>query len=238
MDKQHILHEIKRTAQANGGIPLGRERFSTETGIKAHHWGKHWARWNDAVREAGFEPNKLQDAYSEDLLFEKYAQLARELGHLPTSGELRLKSHNDPEFPFATTYDSRFGSKAKLAKRVLAHFQDKSGFEDVVALCQQYTSPRANTDIAAHTVPEMGFVYLTKSGRFYKVGKTNSAGRREYEIGIQLPEDYKTIHIISTDDPTGIEPYWHKRFEAKRKKGEWFLLTQEDVSAFKRRKFM
>jgi len=45
-------------------------------------------------------------------------------------------------------------------------------------------------------------------------------------------------HTVRTDDPTGIEEYWHKWFDAKRKNGEWLALESPDVAAFRRRQFM
>ena len=85
MTKQHILEEIKRTAKANDGAPLGRQRFFTETGIKDSDWfGMHWARWSDAVREAGFTPNQKNEAYEHELLVEKYIGLTRELASCNT----------------------------------------------------------------------------------------------------------------------------------------------------------
>jgi hypothetical protein len=71
MTKEHILSEIRRTAAANGDVPLGvHHRFFAETGIKESDWrGKFWVRWSDAVKEAGFQPNELTAARTnEDLL--------------------------------------------------------------------------------------------------------------------------------------------------------------------------
>ena len=85
---------------------------------------------------------------------------------------------------------------------------------------------------------ELGYVYLMKAGRFYKIGRTNALGRRERELSIQLPERAEVAHSIKTDDPSGIEEYWHRRFHDRRKNGEWFELSAQDIAAFRRRKFM
>jgi hypothetical protein len=82
-------------------------------------------------------------------------------------------------------------------------------------------------------------VYLLHLGKHYKIGRSNAFGRRERELAIQMPERATTVHVISTDDPVGIEAYWHKRFADKRVRPDagWFALDGPDVAAFKRRGF-
>src|SRR5207237_1245921 len=53
-NRDTILAEIRRTAAENAGKPLGMARFRDETGIRPEDWeGRYWARWSDAIREAG-----------------------------------------------------------------------------------------------------------------------------------------------------------------------------------------
>jgi hypothetical protein len=80
MTKQNILDEIKRTTEANKGKPLGGPRFSKETDIKESDWaGRYWARWSDAVREAGYEPNSMQEAYDEPYVLEKLSAWTKQI---------------------------------------------------------------------------------------------------------------------------------------------------------------
>ena len=237
MKKSHILSEIARTAAANGGVPLGARRFESETGIRRLDWfGKHWAKWGDALQEAGFAPNEFQSAFDDELLLGKYAEYARELGRLPTAGELRLKRRNDPEFASWNTF-ARFGTKAEMAKKLMEFCRSNQGFDNLVEQCEHYVhSAASEEDEPPAEEMVIGYVYLLKHGsrREYKIGRTNNRLRREGEIGIELPERIEPIHVIETDDPAGVEAYWHRRFAERRLKNEWFALTAGDVQAFKR----
>ncbi len=239
VEKSHILNEIKRTTKENGGAPLGRARFETEVGIKYSDWyGINWGRWGDALREAGFPSNKLQGAYEEKDLIEKLITLTKEIGRFPVEGELRMKRRKDPTFPSHGAF-ACLGSKHQLKARVIEYCRSHPGLEDVADICAKETSaPEPDRNERSRDDEPLGYVYLLRSGRNYKIGKTDSFGRRERELSIQLPEKPGTVHVIKTDDPGGIERYWHERFAAKRKYGEWFELDPSDLKAFKRRRFM
>ncbi len=237
MQKEDILAEIRRTAQENSGIPLGRERFEHTTGIKPYDWAKYWARFGDALQEAGFEPNTLMTAYSEDYLLNKLVELTQELGKFPTHAERRMKSFNDPSFPNVATFQ-RLGNKRQVLTKMLAYCSDSSQHTAIVNLLNDElaTTPDATARQAEANNGDIqyGFVYLFKSGHYYKIGMTKDTVRRGSELRIQLPESMDLIHSIQSDDPSGIEAYWHKRFEAKRMNGEWFSLNSADIRAFRR----
>jgi hypothetical protein len=234
VDKRDILREIHRIAEENGGVPPGARKFMSETGLKEKQWrGRYWARWGDAIQEAGLARNQPAEAYGDDGLAERAALLCRRLGRFPTWAELNMEKRTDPTFPSMGAYRrAGLGTTSALALKVTEFCEEKEGYEDVLP----YTRGLVRQVSAPGDGLREGSVYLIKSGRHYKIGRAFALGRRGREIALQLPEKAITVHVIQTDDPVGIEAYWHKRFESKRANGEWFELTPADVQAFRRRK--
>jgi hypothetical protein len=228
MEKETILQEIKRAAQANGGKPLGKRRFERETGIRLSHWQKHWARFADAQREAGITPNEKIAGYDKQEVLARLAMLTRAIGRMPALSDMAVARAKDGSFPSPDAIMSKLGNKAERLRSLQEYCRSEGGFEDVIRLCHAAGEP-ADKDVKR-------FVAAPSWNDGF--GKSNSVGRREREVALQLPDRVRVIHEIRTDDPAGIEAYWHKRFESKRKNGEWFDLSVEDVSAFRRRKFM
>lgn len=236
MERSEIIDAIRETAAANGGRPLGRSRFEQVTGITEYDIGRFWARWGDAVREAGLEPNTLNQRFDDKELLEAYVELVAKLGHVPTNAELRLQRESDPTFPNAKVFQ-RFGSKAALSDRAAAHcIESGTGSQALDILRRAKAESPVVPDTSEVATPSAyGFVYLAEGHRSeYKIGRTNLVDRRLGELGAMAPVEYRLIHEIKTDDPAGIESYWHRRFADKRMRGEWFKLTAADVRAFKR----
>ncbi len=211
------------------------------TGIRETDWiGRYWVRWSDAVIEAGFKPNEMQTAYDDADLVRQLAELTRAVGHVPTEAEIRMRRRQDPDFPSHGTFQ-RLGSRAARIALIAEFCETDPKYADVLAI----VGPAAEVEVHHPDVEKTddlsnvdGFVYLLKSGKHYKIGQTNHLGRRAYEIDLQLPERAELVHSIRTDDPVGIERYWHQRFADRRANGEWFVLNREDVAAFRRRRFM
>ncbi len=232
--REQILNEIRRIAGQNGQTP-GVRLFENETGIRQGVWrGIYWARWNDAVKEAGLEPNAKQERHDEEHFLRKFAEACRHFGKFPTSMELRMYSQSDAEFPADKSVRRQFGSLANVPSRLSEWAKVDGGYPEVIELL----GARVDQPKTLSSLPrDEGLVYLIRSGAHYKIGRSDELERRVKEIRIALPEKAVLVHSIRTDDPPGIEAYWHRRFADRRANGEWFKLTAPDIAAFKRRKF-
>ncbi len=251
IDKQFILTEIRRTAVANGGKPVGVRRFRALTGITTYEWGQHWNLWSDAQKEAGFSPNLKQDASDDEVVIKALALLTRDLGHFPTHAELRLKQlrEHHPDIPTAKTLRRRFGGKQTLTSRVrdLCLAQgDEATAELCAAVDVSVSEPLVDTPISVSTgpgimAPEHGWVYLVKANGAcrYRIGRTDDVKRREDQHDREAMDGVRVIHTIETDDAVGVERYWHSRFKDKslrpdRAGHSWYQLDNTDVRAFRR----
>lgn len=238
-DKAAVIRAIQRLAVENGGVPVGRERFIAETGLPQSLWeGRIWLTWSDAVREAGYEPNAMQQRrLTDDDLLRRLAVLTRQTGRYPTNARMTMERRTNSDFPATGVIAARLGSKAQQISALHVFIERTPEFADLAAILPAVTDepvPDQADDDTAQPVP--GYVYLVRSGKHHKIGRSNDHGRRSYEIGLQLPEKLEVVHTIETDDAVGIERYWHQRFSDRRRNGEWFLLTRADVAAFKRRR--
>ena len=121
-----------------------------------------------------------------------------------------------------------------MFRRLAEWTRSNESYADVAALLANRIAAPAN-----ESKPSVdGFVYLIQWGANYKIGRGDQLEKRVKQVRTGLPDSGSLIHAIRTDDPPGIEAYWHRRFADKRAaNGEWFKLTKSDVAAFKRRKF-
>jgi hypothetical protein len=220
---------------AQEGRLIGERIFMKETGISQYSWnGGFWRSWSAFQGDAGHKPNSQTQKIPDEAILRRFALLAMEMGEIPKEADIDLKRRQDTSFPNRSCY-RRWGSRNALLTRVAEYCTGKPEFEPVLEKLNEGNSIAVDRRLVSLQVK--GFVYLLRTGKFYKLGRTNAIGRRLRELSVQLPQKPNTVHVIETDDPEGIEQYWHRRFADKRHGGEWFALSKEDVKAFKKRRF-
>src|SRR5215472_15501551 len=87
---------------------------------------------------------------------------------------MSLKRRQDSTFPSKGAF-GRFGSKLAAAKRINEFCRNRGGYEDVIKVCKPIGAENPpHRDKIPPTESIEGFVYLIKSGRYHKIGRSNS----------------------------------------------------------------
>jgi hypothetical protein len=235
--RDEIIREIRRLAAESGQAP-GQKLFARETGIADHLWrGKFWARWGDALVEAGFQPNEWVGRLNSQSVLLGVVAACRHYGRVPTRDEIDIYRKTDPSIPSTQAISRHLGGRAELIEALREHTAGDVAFVDIAAMLPAPVPAKQKSESSKLSRLVEGFVYLIKSGDFYKVGRSDDLERRVKEIRVAMPDKAELVHSIRTDDPSGIEAYWHRRFADKRANGEWFRLSSLDVAAFRKRKY-
>jgi hypothetical protein len=130
--REQIIEAIRRTASENSGAPVGQSRFETMTGIPRGAWrGKYWRVWSEALEEAGFAPNPVNEAHTREALVQRLAALTRQRGRYPTYTELLMAKRAEPDFPTHSAFQ-RLGSHPVRLELLRAYATAHAEYRDVL----------------------------------------------------------------------------------------------------------
>lgn len=78
-----------------------------------------------------------------------------------------------------------------------------------------------------------GYVYLmhAETGH-HKIGLSKDPRARLRAFRIEMPLEDKLLHVFPAENMAAAEKALHRKFAAKRFRGEWFLLEPDDVRWF------
>ncbi len=84
--------------------------------------------------------------------------------------------------------------------------------------------------LKSEDIMAVGYVYLMTNGREYKIGLTASEPdnrRKQLQTGNSTSIDLIAYTVCA--DMNSLETRLHHKFSLKRKTGEWFVLTEQDI---------
>ncbi len=245
ISKEHLIAEIKRTATANKNRPLGDTAFYSETGLQLEQlWDAEIRSYGDLCELAGYPRNRMQKQLEPDQLFEPLALLTGALGHFPDWTDREMAHRKDRSFPSYEAYRTAQNKNGPLDRQLLEWCRSRHQHSKAYQIVEQHLSKQDGISPRSRRRGKIvnGYVYLFRYGsssRDYKIGRSENVVRRHSQIASMIPGQLRIVHVIETDDPSGVERYWLQRLEHKLidHKKEIFRLEPSDVVAFKSRTY-
>ena len=138
---------------------------------------------------------------------------------------------------FADIFDD--GEWRKTRTRVVLSPKETHKYDPASQVDADSAGDTANDELKGLPVvsgsrsPTVGYVYLVWSMYGYKIGKAVNVPKRTKLFEVKLPFPIRVEHYAMFSDYTQAERSLHLHFHEKRLEGEWFALTNEDISFIK-----
>jgi hypothetical protein len=245
ISRDEMIAFVQRSARANGNRPLGERAFFADTCLNRRDlWDVGVRSYGDLCELAGYSRNRLQTQLEPNRLLEALAVLTAEIERYPDHTDREIARRKNNAFPSYEAYRTAQSKNGPLANQLLEWCRTRPAHAAAHRIVKEYVSRQDTAPASAHRRGKVvtGYVYLMRygtRGRKYKIGKSEDPPRRHSQISGMVPQELSIVHVIETDDPIGIEKYWHQRFDEKlvTNKKEIFQLEPGDIAAFKRRKY-
>lgn len=116
----------------------------------------------------------------------------------------------------------------------LVRFYDTFSDADIEIMNTTEAEPQTQNVEKRSAAPAPGYIYLLRGvhGHF-KIGYSKEPHQRIERFEVMLPFPIQVMHLIPTNHMRRAEKCLHERFAEKRRSGEWFELSDEDVYTIK-----
>lgn len=183
MNRDQFIQRIRELA-AERGDHIGFRECLKEVGL-SEGWlrGQPWFNgWNKLLTDLGlqtrrFEPPQRNAADSVATLVD----LVRRLGRWPTEDELRRERASNKAIA-STAYIRKLRRSGELAALLAPYAEADPTNQTLRTLIADASRPEESEIVTSSKDRVQGYVYMLRSGRKYKIGKSTDPSRRFREI--------------------------------------------------------
>lgn len=133
-DDDELVQLLQEAAEELGHAPTQREIIDKDEHPYPQTYMSHFGSWNNALEEAGLEPNAV-GSYEKEELLDRLKDLADEIGHTPSKKEIA----DSDEHPSPRAYRYNFGTwtNAVEAAGLEPRTRQKYDREELISLLQE-----------------------------------------------------------------------------------------------------